>query len=133
MSKLDVFDLIGTPYMRGGTEWGGLDCRTLAWLAAARIPLVGIPEAHDAEQSSYDWVTQGRSPWKRIGDEVSSAKKIGHLVLTDSGDAEAGVLLLVNEEERLFLTTSKKRGHAFLMPARAVAHVIGVFEWEPPS
>jgi len=132
MTKIDVFDLIGTPYKFGGTSrLGGLDCRSLAWTAAARIPLVGLSSPEDAEQTTYDDVAAGRSRWRCIGDEVTSAKKIGHLVLVGGdGCPDAGVLMLVNEKERLFITTTKQRGHAFLVPARAVRDVLGVYEWE---
>jgi len=133
MSKLDVFDLVGTPYKRGGVTAAALDCRALAWTAAARIPLVGLSSPEDAEQTTYDDVAAGRSGWRRIGDEVSAAKKVGHLVITDSGGVEAGVMLLVNEDERLFITTNSRRGHAFLVPARAVKGVLGVYEWEAPE
>jgi len=131
MSKLEVFDLVGTPYKFGGTNTvEGLDCRSLVWTAAARIPLVGLSSPEDAEQTTYDDVARGDSQWRHVGDELSSATKVGHLVISDSGGPVAGVLLLVNEEERLFLTTTPQRGHAFLVPARAVRNVIGVYEWE---
>jgi hypothetical protein len=137
MSRIDCTDLVGLPYVRGGTDPAvGLDCRTLAFLVGERAGLQGLPAPDEAEDACFRWVASRRAPWKLLGCAVSDARRLGDLVLTDAKGAAAGALMLVDEEERLFVTASEARGRVCVFPARVVERareVVGVYRWLPDS
>lgn len=130
--KVKYTDLVGIPYLRGGTDpREGLDCRTLAFLLARRMGFQGLPEPSGAEAACFQWIVEGRSPCELLGRAVCDARELGDIVLTDSSEAEAGALVLVDDRERLFLTASQQRGRVVAMPSRMVERtsVIGVYRW----
>ncbi len=131
--KFDYAGLIGIPYVRGGWDpETGLDCRTLAFLVAHRLGFQGIPAPHQAEEACLQWVVMGEAPWELLGCAVCDARKLGDVILTGSPGAAAGVLILVDEGERIFLTASLQRGRVVAMHSRIVERVesvIGAYRW----
>jgi hypothetical protein len=127
MDRVDVTDLLGVDYRRGGQEPAtGLDCFTAVKIAAGRVPAL---EGACRGLGELEALGDVSGSWRLLGREACCATVLGDLVLTDSTGAPAGVLMLVDAPARLFLTSTPTRG-VHLVKGRVLRSVVGAYRWE---
>lgn len=126
MHAVDVSDLVGASYLRGGWDLardGGLDCYGACCAVLRRL---GVDLPRDREDSAFASVAEG-SGWRRVGREVGDATELGDVVLTHSQGAPAGAWVVVEVgARRRLLTALPVLGVVVLRPPH-VRRVLGVY------
>lgn len=122
---VDVHDLVGARYVRGGWDRerdGGLDCYGAACEVLRRL---GLDLPRDREESAFASVSG--ADWRLVGRASGEATELGDVVLTHSEGAPAGVLVVVEVgARRRLLTALPVLGVVVLRPPQ-VRRVLGVY------
>lgn len=125
-AAVDVHDLVGASYVRGGWDAardGGLDCYGAACAVLRRL---GLDLPRDREAAAFASLNVAGG-WSQVGRSAADAIALGDVVLTHSEGAPAGVLVVVESgARRRLLTALPVLGVVLLRPPQ-VRRVLGVY------
>lgn len=140
-AKILFGDLVGLPYVAGGSSEEGCDCIGIGRMALERM---GAPlEEGDLPVTEGDlWANIERligdesSPWEEVGSDSTSARLLGDMLLSQTPDG-AHVAVLVDEVRKIALTACPalyaedgemtREGRTFACAARRIPGVVGVY------